>query len=107
MSFNVLPPIPIRSNTQRPYTGSHGEAPPSYRASVQEANSLDITQRLERKIAQYNASQKIWKRWLFEIVSWTTSAACMVSVYPLSLDLNIHATRAQSLRFCYIVEINR
>ncbi|KAF2621564.1 hypothetical protein BU25DRAFT_233914 [Macroventuria anomochaeta] len=78
MSHKMLPPIPIQSKFRSTPTidrGNHGEAPPSYRASVQTPPSLDISQRLERKLAQYNASQNVWKRWLFEIISWTTSAA--------------------------------
>jgi hypothetical protein len=51
--------------------------PPSYRASIRNNTSLDITQRLERRLAHYNASQNVVKRWLFEIVSVTTSAICM------------------------------
>ncbi|KAF2830652.1 hypothetical protein CC86DRAFT_378915 [Ophiobolus disseminans] len=51
--------------------------PPSYRASVRERFSLDIPRRIERKLAQYNASKSIFKRWLFEIVSVIISALCM------------------------------
>jgi hypothetical protein len=51
--------------------------PPSYRASVGAESSLDILQRIERKLARYNASQNVFKRWLFEILSVTTSAFCM------------------------------
>ena len=52
--------------------------PPSYRASIQPKPSLDLSQRFERKLAEYNASQNILKRWLFEIVSLAISAICMV-----------------------------
>jgi hypothetical protein len=54
--------------------------PPSYRASVENKSSLGLPQRLERKLAEYDASQNIFKRWLFEIISLTLSAACMVSI---------------------------
>jgi hypothetical protein len=54
--------------------------PPSYPASIQQKPSLDLSQRLEKKLAEYNASQSILKRWLFEIVSLTTSAICMVRI---------------------------
>ncbi|CAO2655607.1 Nn.00g044100.m01.CDS01 [Neocucurbitaria sp. VM-36] len=42
--------------------------------------SLDFTQRIERKLAQYNASQNVFKRWLFEMGCWLTSALCMVAI---------------------------
>jgi hypothetical protein len=54
--------------------------PPSYRASIQQKPSLDLSQRFEKKLAEYNASQNILKRWMFEIVSLTISAICMVSI---------------------------
>lgn len=41
---------------------------------------MDLTQRLERKLAEYNASQNIFKRWLFEILSWLIAAVCMGSI---------------------------
>ncbi|OAG15635.1 hypothetical protein CC77DRAFT_1065702 [Alternaria alternata] len=67
-----LPPsyIPIPNN-------EHIAPPPSYRESVQHKPSLDLSQRFEKKLAEYNASQNILKRWLFEIVSLTVSAICM------------------------------
>jgi hypothetical protein len=55
----------------------HRVPPPSYQASVKTETPLDIPQRLERKLAQYNASQSIFKRWLFELLSVLTSAICM------------------------------
>jgi hypothetical protein len=79
MSHRLLPPIPIRPKTQSFERCSYEEAPPSYNASEPASASLDIPQRFERTLARYNASDSIWKRWLFEIVSWATSAACIVS----------------------------
>jgi hypothetical protein len=65
-------------STTRQNTRHHDQAPPpSYRASVAAEIGLDIPQRIERKLAQYNASQNTFKRWLFEIFSVTTSAICM------------------------------
>jgi hypothetical protein len=46
-------------------------------ASIHEKGSLDLTQRLERKLAEYNASDNVFKRWLFEILCWLVSALCM------------------------------
>ncbi|KAE8836663.1 hypothetical protein HRS9139_04761 [Pyrenophora teres f. teres] len=57
--------------------------PPSYRASVHHQPSLDLPQRIEQKLAQYDASQNICKRWLFEIASVTTSAVCMGAIIGL------------------------
>jgi hypothetical protein len=85
MSHRLLPPLPIRPRTQSFERCSYEEAPPSYSASEPASTSLDISQRFERTLARYNASDSIWKRWLFEIVSWTTSAACMVSHSRLTL----------------------
>lgn len=54
------------------------ERPPlTYRTSVKKWYSLDILQQFERKLAEYNASQNNFKRWLFEILSVTISALCM------------------------------
>ena len=85
MSHKTLPPIPRQPEfhpTQQLNRDCYEEAPPSYRVSVQNPSTLDIPQRLERKLAQYNASENVWKRWLFEIISWTASAACIVSSEP-------------------------
>jgi hypothetical protein len=54
-----------------------GVSRPAYQASVPTKASLDVTSRVERKLAQYNASQNVVKRWLFEIISVGTSAVCM------------------------------
>jgi hypothetical protein len=62
-------------------------APPSYQDCTRKSTSLDITQRIERKLAQYNASQNVFKRWLFEIFSVTTSACCMGANNELSMRL--------------------
>ncbi|USP81789.1 hypothetical protein yc1106_09063 [Curvularia clavata] len=57
------------------------EPPPNeYRASAHEKPSLDLPGRLEQKLAQYNASQSVLKRWLFEITSVTISAVCMGAI---------------------------
>jgi hypothetical protein len=44
---------------------------------------LDFTQRIERKLAEYNASNNAFKRWIFEIISWLTSAICMGAIIGL------------------------
>lgn len=79
MADKLLPPIPTQPKKQLFERVYRGEAPPSYRASRPASVSLDISQRFERTLARYNASDSIWKRWLFEIISWAASAACVVS----------------------------
>jgi len=68
-------------------TEQHSLPPPSYRASVHAKSSLDLSQRFERKLAQYNAFQNVFKRWLFEILSLTTSTICMLSRDPVNRKL--------------------
>ena len=84
MTDQILPPVPTQPKIELFERVNRGEAPPSYRASRPASKSLDIPQRFERTLARYNASDSIWKRWLFEIVSWATSAACIVSPYYLT-----------------------
>jgi hypothetical protein len=48
---------------------------------------LDFTQRIERKLAEYNASQNLIKRWLFEVLSWCVSALCMAAVVGIYVQL--------------------
>lgn len=66
------------------YTSSHLThryqiGPPDFQSSEDKSTSLDISQRIERKIAQYNTSQNVLKRWLFETISLGTAAIAMVS----------------------------
>jgi hypothetical protein len=76
--MSVPSPWPRSSSRSVHSSESRREAsPPSYRASVHGKTSLDITQRLERRLAHYNASHNLVKRWLFEIISVATSAFCM------------------------------
>lgn len=46
---------------------------------------LDFTQRIERNIASYKASESTTKRWLFEIACWVISAASLGAI------IGIHA----------------
>ncbi|RAR16511.1 hypothetical protein DDE83_000076 [Stemphylium lycopersici] len=57
--------------------------PPPYQSSFHKRSSFDFLGRIEQKLAQYNASQNIFKRWLFEIISITTSAICMGTIIGL------------------------
>jgi hypothetical protein len=53
------------------------DAPSPHASDDKDKRSLDLIQRLEKKLAEYNASQNVFKRWLFEIVCWLVSAACI------------------------------
>lgn len=58
---------------------------PSTAESVKKG--LDITQKIERKLAEYNASQNVFKRWLFEGLSWAVSALSMAAIVVIYLYL--------------------
>jgi hypothetical protein len=61
--------------------------PPGSSTTETEKSSLDLTQRIERKLAEYNASQNLFKKWLFEILSWFVSACCMAAVVGIYAHL--------------------
>lgn len=54
----------------------------------QEKRCLDFTQRIEKKLAEYNASNNVFKRWLLELISWSISALCMGAVVCIYLRIN-------------------
>ncbi|KAJ4336035.1 hypothetical protein N0V95_008732 [Ascochyta clinopodiicola] len=56
--------------------------------TLEEKSSLDLTQRIERKLAEYNASESIWKRWLFEITCWFISAASLGAIVGIYVRIN-------------------
>jgi hypothetical protein len=96
MVIHACPPAYKPSNTQfeQPKSSAHHQKPQSFSSTScsghdryiseaspgQEKVSLDFTQRLERKLAEYNASNNVFKRWLFEILCWITSALCMGAI---------------------------
>ncbi|KAL6712190.1 hypothetical protein ACN47E_000067 [Coniothyrium glycines] len=57
--------------------------PPSYPVASHTKSSLDVPQRIEKKLAQYNASNNIFKRWLFELSSVAVSAICMATIIAI------------------------
>ncbi|KAK1917397.1 hypothetical protein P3342_000110 [Pyrenophora teres f. teres] len=61
---------------------------PSCDSTPKEKKSLDLVQKLERKLADYNASQNVFKRWLFEITSWLVSALCMGAVIVICVRIS-------------------
>lgn len=69
-----LRPLVLGSNPQCKLTRD------STTSSEDEKSRLDITQKIERKLAEYNASSNFLKRWLFEISSWLVSAVCMGAI---------------------------
>ncbi|EUC49125.1 hypothetical protein COCMIDRAFT_85359 [Bipolaris oryzae ATCC 44560] len=87
---NILPFTSDES--QFPYmpTGESAPRPPpkTYQATRDEKRRFDFPGRLEQKLAQYNASESTWKRWLFEIISVTISAACMGAIIGLLYRVN-------------------
>ena len=54
---------------------------------MSEKATLDFTQRFERKLAEYNASNNFFKRWLFEISSWLVSAVSMGAIIGIYIWL--------------------
>jgi hypothetical protein len=80
-------PPPYRSREfPQPLHDSHGNLKlPEVTATSPEKRSLDFIQRIERKLAAYNSSQNVFKRWLFEILSWCTSASCMAATVGVYL----------------------
>ena len=48
--------------------------------TTQLPRKLDFTQRIEKKLASYNASESTIKRWLFEITCWVISAASLGAI---------------------------
>jgi len=58
---------------------------------------LDLTQRIEKKLAEYNASQNVFKRWVFEISSWCVSLFCMAAVVGIYVHLKDEPLRNGNL----------
>ncbi|CAI6323242.1 unnamed protein product [Periconia digitata] len=51
-------------------------------------SSLDITQKLEKKLAELNASENVFKRWIYEIVTLSIAATCMAAIVVILLDIH-------------------
>jgi hypothetical protein len=80
-----ISPIPPQSCLTSPH--NDGLLLDSSSTSEKKPSALDFTQRLERKLAEYNTSQNVFKRWLFEILSWSISALCMAAVVAIYVHL--------------------
>lgn len=66
----------------------HGYGPDTAGSFTNTKPSLHFTQRIERKLAEYNASENAFKRWLFEILCWLTSALSMGAIIGIYTYLN-------------------
>ena len=77
-------PASLRHGSQ----SAHSSCDSANTITTYEKSSLDLTQRLEKKLAAYNASNNIFKRWILEITSWITSALCMGAVAGIYAYLN-------------------
>lgn len=79
--------FPPTLRPQRPHSISHPSnernSISSYDTTSGEKQSLDFTQRIERKLAAYNTSDNIFKRWLLEFSSWILSALCMGAIVTI------------------------
>jgi hypothetical protein len=83
-------PPPISTPPPQPYLVSSqngASSLDSFSTAEKKPRALDFTQRLERKLAEYNTSQNIFKRWLFEILSWSISALCMAAIVAIYVHL--------------------
>jgi hypothetical protein len=79
MSQMALPQISLPLDDSLHNAGRSDKAPPFNPGSTHDSTALDLPQHIESRLARYNASDSVWRRWLFEIISWTTSGVCMVS----------------------------
>jgi hypothetical protein len=93
--YNAEFPTPVRvvdHQTSRPLppepASTNQRLTPDSDLPSTKKSSLDLTQRLERKLAEYNASENVFKRWLFEILSWVVSALCMGAIIGIYIWLN-------------------
>ena len=88
---NHVPTLPqYQFSRQPPHNAQtlERDTPPPSTSDEAEKNSLDLVQRLEKKLAEYNASQNVFKRWLFETASWTVSALCMGATIGIYLSIS-------------------
>jgi hypothetical protein len=64
-----------------------GSREPPLGVTTNNKSSLDYMQRIERKLAEYNASENLFKRWLFEILCWLASAISMGAIIGIYIFL--------------------
>ncbi|KAH6632990.1 hypothetical protein C7974DRAFT_391900 [Boeremia exigua] len=56
--------------------------------SENKTQPLDFTQRIEQKLARYDASDNVVKRWLFEIACWAISASSLGAIIGIYLHVS-------------------
>lgn len=76
---------PAYHSPRSPPNNQHQHSTKGTSPSFFDDKPMDLTQRLERKLAEYNASGNIFKRWLFEMLSWLIAASCMGSIVGIYL----------------------
>jgi hypothetical protein len=85
------PTTSVCFQTSRTWSDSSDSFPgrhePRLGFSTTNKSSLDFMQRVERKLAEYNASENVFKRWLFEMLCWLTSALSMGAIIGIYMSL--------------------
>lgn len=79
----------------------HGHFHPITDSLPNTKSSLDVAQHIERKLAEYNASESAFKRWLFEILCWLVSALArgtIIAIYAY-LDGKLMAQASHLLSY--------
>lgn len=74
-----------RSTRSYPGVQKHSPVGTAF-AFTAEDKPMDLTQRLERKLAEFNASQNLLRRWLFKMLSWLIAAICMASIVGIYIS---------------------
>ena len=76
-----IPPLPLNHSKDCPHTcPPHQPAVSGDVDSMQEKRSLDFTQRIERKLAEYNSARSVCRRWIVEIICLVVSAISMIAM---------------------------
>jgi hypothetical protein len=70
-----------------PTLGHDTELPQPHTSIEKNKTPLDFTQRIERRLAEYDASDNVFERWLFEILSLLVSAACMIAIILIYVQI--------------------
>jgi hypothetical protein len=86
-----IPTLPQYQFSRHPPQNAHNyehDTSLSFASDEDEKRPLDLVQRLEKKLAQYNASQNVFKRWLFETGSWLVSALCMGAIIGIYISIS-------------------
>ena len=94
MSRHFPPTFRPQRQSSRTQSSRSDDYHPPERVEKDESNfsekksSLDITQRFERKLAKYSASNNVFKRWILEISCWIISALCMGAIAGIYVHID-------------------